>query len=129
MPNKSTGPTADRELIITRDFAARRELVWEAWTDPRHFDQWWGPSGFQTTTSQFEFKPGGVWRFNMRGPDGRDYPNVVTYLEIAQPGRMVYSHGDDENPEQFQTTVTFEQRGNVTTVTMRALFPTAAARD
>ena len=44
------------------------------------------------TTHEVEFKPGGVWRFVMHGPDGRDYQNKVVYVEIAEPERLVYDH-------------------------------------
>ena len=61
-----------RSIIGTRVFDAPRDLMFSAWTDPKHLAQWWGPNGFTTiTTSAFEFRPGGVWRFIMHGPDGR----------------------------------------------------------
>ena len=65
--------------------------VFDAWTDPEQVVQWWGPRGFTTTTHNMEVKPGGVWRFIMHGPDGRDYQNKITYLEVARPERLVYS--------------------------------------
>ena len=68
-------------------------LVWQAWTDPKHLAQWWGPNGFSTTTSAFDMRPGGVWRFVMHGPDGRDYENRITFDEIVRPERLVYHHG------------------------------------
>jgi uncharacterized protein YndB with AHSA1/START domain len=48
-----------RRIIGVRVFDAPRELVFAAFTDPKHLAQWWGPDGFTTTTSVFEFKPGG----------------------------------------------------------------------
>ncbi len=47
------------EIVICRTFAAPRELVWQAWTDPRHVGQWWGPAGYTTTTHAMDFRPGG----------------------------------------------------------------------
>ena len=122
----------DREIVITRLINAPQELVFDAWTDPEQVGQWWGPSGFTTTTHKMEVKPGGVWRFVMHGPDGRDYQNKITYLEIVPPERLVYSHGggeEDLEPISFQTTVTFVAEGNRTRVTMRAVFPTREQRD
>ena len=60
---------------------------------------------------RFDFKPGGVWRFVMHGPDGRDYENRVTFDEIVPPELLRYHHGggDDVEPVQFRTTVTFER--------------------
>jgi uncharacterized protein YndB with AHSA1/START domain len=111
---------------------APRELVWTAWTDPKHLAQWWGPDGFSTTTSAFDFRPGGVWRFVMHGPDGRDYQNRITFDEIVRPERIAYHHGggDDVEPVQFCTTVTFEDLdGDRTRLTLHAVFPSAAARE
>lgn len=120
-----------RSIIGTRVFDAPRELVWTMWTDPKHLAQWWGPNGFSTTTSAFDMRPGGVWRFIMHGPDGRDYENRITFDEIVKPERLVYHHGggEDVEPVQFTTTVTFEDLGGKTRLTMRGVFPSAAERD
>lgn len=120
-----------RSIIGTRVFDAPRALVFSAFSDPEHLAQWWGPTGFSTTTSAFEFRPGGVWRFVMHGPDGRDYQNRVTYDEIVPPERIVYRHGggDDVEPVQFKTTVTFEDIGDgQTRMTWRGQFPSAEER-
>ena len=74
-----------RSLITARVFAAPRALVWAAWTAPEHLARWWGPIGFSTTTHAFDFRPGGVWRFVMHGPDGRDYQNRIAFEEIVNP--------------------------------------------
>ncbi len=79
-----------RSIVGTRVFDAPRDLVFAAFTDPKHLAQWWGPDGFTTTTSAFEFRVGGTWRFVMHGPDGRDYQNRVTYDEIVPGERIVY---------------------------------------
>jgi uncharacterized protein YndB with AHSA1/START domain len=119
-----------RAIIGTRVFDATRELVFAAFTDPKHLAQWWGPNGFTTTTSVFDFRPGGVWRFVMHGPDGRDYQNRVTFDEIVAPERLVYHHGGDGDvePVQFKTTITFEDLGGKTRLTWRGDFPTAEER-
>ena len=126
------GTTAsDREIFATRVLDAPRELVFEAWSDPKHLANWWGPKGFSTTTSLFDFKPGGVWRFVMHGPDGTDYQNKITFVEIVEPQRIVYKHGGDKEcePVNFQVTVTFESEGaDRTRLTMRMVFPSAAAK-
>jgi uncharacterized protein YndB with AHSA1/START domain len=118
-----------RAIVGTREFAAPRALVFSAWTDPKHLAQWWGPFGFTTTTHSFDFRPGGVWRFVMHGPDGRD--SRITFEEIVPPQRIVYRHGggDDVEPVQFRQTVTFEDLGARTRITWRGEFPSAAERD
>ena len=123
---------AARSIVTTRVFDAPRDLVFTAWTDPKHLAQWWGPTGFTTTTHAFDMRPGGVWRFVMHGPDGTDYQNRITFEEVARPERLVYRHGggDDVHPVQFHVTVTFEDLGgSKTRLTMKGLFATAAIRD
>lgn len=117
-----------RSIITTREFDTPRELVWEAWTDPKHLSKWWGPTGFTTTTSAFDMSPGGVWRFVMHGPDGRDYQNRVVFKDIVRPERLTYSHGDADK-ELFKVDVTFEDIGGRTRLTMHAVFPTVEARE
>lgn len=69
--------TDPRSIVATRVLDAPRELVFSAWTDQKHLAQWWGPNGFTTTTYAFDFRAGGVWRFVMHSPDGRDYENRI----------------------------------------------------
>ena len=125
----STSTTADREIVTTRLIDAPRELVFEAWTDPKHVGHWFGPDGFTTITHSMDVRPGGVWRFTMRGPDGKDWPNVVTYEQVVRPERLVYLHGDETEPDMFHNTITFDDQEGKTALTMRAVFKTAAARD
>ena len=126
---RSAGNSADREIVTTRVINAPRELVFEAFTDPEHIGEWWGPNGFTTTIHEMNVRPGGVWKYIMHGPDGVDYDNKVIYVEIVKPERLVYTHGDFENPAQFHVTVTFADEAGKTRLTMRALFDTQAARD
>ena len=123
----------DREIVITRDFDAPRELVWEAMTDPRHVVHWWGPRGFTTTIEEMDVRPGGVWKHVMHGPDGTDYPNKSFFKEVVKPGRLVYAHGGGRKGgpgAQFEATWTFYALDACKTrVTIRMVFPSAAARD
>jgi uncharacterized protein YndB with AHSA1/START domain len=123
---------ADREIVLARVFDAPRELVWQVWTDPAQADQWWGPNGFTNTTLEHEFRVGGVWRYTMHGPDGKDYPNRQVYKVIDPQHRLVYDHGwdDDALPPLFLATITFTEIGSdKTEVELRSTFPTAAERD
>jgi uncharacterized protein YndB with AHSA1/START domain len=113
-----------REIVMTRVFDAPREVVFEMWTDPKHLVHWWGPRGFTTTIQEMDVRPGGIWRMIMHGPNGVDYPNHNVFTEVVKPERLVYSHG-----REFQQTVTFEDQGGKTRLTMRLLFPSAADRD
>lgn len=121
--------TSDREIAITRVFNAPRDLVFKVWTDPKHIAHWWGPKGFTNTIEKMDVRPGGVWQFVMHGPDGVNYPNKVVYLEVKKPERLVYNHGEEGKPNFFQVTVTFEDQGNKTKLSMQMLFSTAEERN
>jgi uncharacterized protein YndB with AHSA1/START domain len=122
--------TADREIVISRVIDAPRELVFEAFTDVRHLSRWWGPEGFTTTTQSFEFRVGGEWDFVMHGPDGTDYTEWISWTEIAPPERIVLRHGESrDDPNAFESVLTFEPDGAATRIEMRAVFPTRELRD
>ena len=123
--------TADREIRLTRFFAAPPEAVFTAWTTAEAVAQWWGPDGFTITTESMLVVPGGMWIYTMHGPDGTDYPNWIRYRTIERPRRLVYEHGGggDYAAIHFEVTVDFEPIGHGTRVSMRHLFPTAEARD
>lgn len=125
---------SDREIVMTRVLDAPRELVWKVWTETDHLSQWWGPQGFTTTTYKRDCRAGGVWRYVMHGPDGRDYENNITYLEVVAPERLSYKHGGDQDfePVNFQVTVKFlpdGPSGDKTRLDMRMVFPSKAARE
>jgi len=119
---------ADREVIITRILNAPREVVWEAWTNPKHIVNWWGPDGFTTTIEKMDFRVGGEWRYMMIGPDGTRYPNHMVYKEITPPSKLVSDHGDGERV-WFEVSVTLQETGSSTLVTLRQLFPSKQSRD
>lgn len=122
--------TADREIAISRTIDARRELVFEAFTEVRHLSQWWGPDGFTTTTRAFEFAVGGVWDFVMHGPDGTDYQEWISWTEIVPPERIALLHGESrDDPNAFESVLTFTADGASTRIEMRTVFPTKELRD
>lgn len=126
---------SDREIHLTRLFDAPRELVFKAWTTPKHIQKWMGPNGFTTTTKSIDLTQGGAWLYTMHGPDGTDYPNRIRFTEITRPARIVYLHdtgNDDPNdPQRFQVTVTFadEDMGRKTRLDFRMVFATHEQRE
>jgi uncharacterized protein YndB with AHSA1/START domain len=72
-----------RSIVATRVFDPPREFVFEAWSDPRHLAQWWGPDGFTTTTQAFEMRPGGIWRFVVIKEYGADKGAVQTLSRLG----------------------------------------------
>lgn len=120
--------TAEREIIITRVVNAPRDLVWQAFNDPKALAKWWGPNGFTITTKVFDFSEGGDWIFTMHGPDGRDYPNSIRFTEIVEPLRMAHDHGDGDKV-MFQAVITLDDLGAKTKVTLHSTFFSKEARD
>jgi uncharacterized protein YndB with AHSA1/START domain len=121
---------ADREIILTRLINAPRDLVFTAFTDIRHVDKWWGPSNFRNETKSMDVRPGGDWIYIMRGADGVDFENKVSYIEVKRPERLIYSHGDWQDQGVFHVIITFEEMAEdtKTLLTMRSIFSSAAER-
>ncbi len=118
--------TAEREIVSTRVFDFPREIVFKAWTDPKHLAQWWGPNSFTNTFHEFDLRPGGAWRFIMHGPNGTDYKNQSVFVEITKPERIVFNH---ISAPKFQTTATFSEQAGKTSLTWRMLFESTAEYD
>jgi uncharacterized protein YndB with AHSA1/START domain len=126
MPERSNA----NEIRITRIYDASVETVWDAWTDPDQVAQWWGPRGFTTTTYSKDVSPGGSWVYNMRGPDGTDYPSRANYLEVEKYTKLVYDHGaSDDLPPLFRVTVLFSDLKGKTKLEMSMTLPTPEAAE
>ncbi len=114
----------DCELSASRVFDAPRTLVWRAFTDPDHLKHWWGPNGFTNTFDVFDLKVGGIWRFTMHGPDGRDYPNESRFVEIDWLSQIVLDHICEPH---FRMTIGFEDVGTKTKLSWHMRFDKAEA--
>jgi uncharacterized protein YndB with AHSA1/START domain len=129
--NKTTDDYLGREFVITREFAAPRELVFKAWTDPKHLAQWWGPKGFTNPVCQWDAQPGKSIHVVMRAPNGVDYPMGGEFREIVAPERLVFTSGAlDERGRllfEFLHTVTFVERTSKTALTIRSRVITTTA--
>jgi uncharacterized protein YndB with AHSA1/START domain/pimeloyl-ACP methyl ester carboxylesterase len=115
-----------REVVITRTIDAPRELVFEAWTDPKHMAQWWGPRYFTNPVCELDVRPGGAILVHMLGPDGTVYPMKGIFREIVKPERLVFTSGafedEDGNPRlESLTTVTFTEFDGKTKLTVHAV--------
>lgn len=109
----------EQEVVNSRIYDVPRELVFQAWQEPEHLAAWWGPNGFTNTFDDFAFREGGTWRFTMHGPDGTDYANENTFLEIVPNERIVLEHL--YKPE-FRITATFKDMGGRTRLIFRQRF-------
>jgi len=119
----SNAGAADRESVHARVLNASREQVVQAFRDPEHFAQWWGPKGFRSTVHSFDFRPGGSLRLTLHGPDGVDYENEYVVEEFVKPERIVINHPDPGH--YFQLFITLAEEGeNKTRLTWRQRFDT-----
>ncbi len=128
----STIPTPDSDFVITRTFDAPRAVVWSAWTQREQLMGWFGPKGVTIPTCSLDLRPGGVFHYCMRTPDGNDMWGRWTFREIVQPSRLVFvvcfsdpqggatrAPFDASWPLEMLSTVTFEESQGTTTVTVR----------
>jgi uncharacterized protein YndB with AHSA1/START domain len=122
----------DREIVLSRVIAAPRALVFQAWSDPLHLPNWFGPEGFAVETQEIDIRVGGRWRFVMSAPNGMSWDSRIVFRKIEPPRLLEFDHGldKDDDPGQFRVTVTFdEQSDGKTVVTLRQLHPTKEQRD
>lgn len=124
-------PASERELVITRVFEAPARLLFEAYTKPEHIKKWFGPKGWPVTFCEMDFRVGGQFRFAMTGPDGKQNdPFGGEYLEIVPGRKIVFDNGFlKPGAGKMIVTVTFEERGEKTTLTMHTLFESVAMRN
>lgn len=121
-------PVREREMLITRTFAAPRALVYEALTKAEHVQKWWGPRQYGPVTATADFRAGGRYRFAQGSPQGE----VAFRGEIREstPDRIVYTEEFEMMPGHIaETTVTLEERGGHTLMTVRTTFASAQDRD
>jgi uncharacterized protein YndB with AHSA1/START domain len=78
-------------INISRIIEARREDVWEKWTEPIEFKCWWGPTDFTSPYANLDVRQGGKFLVSMRGPDGKEYWDTGTYEEVKPLKHLVYS--------------------------------------
>lgn len=121
---------SEREIVMTRLFDAPRELVFKAYTDANLIPQWWGPRGYITTVDKMDVRPGGIWRFIHRGPDGNEYAFNGVYREIVPPERLVSTFEFEGMPGHVAIdTMTLEEHDGKTKLTTTSLFETVEDRD
>ena len=126
-----TMTAATNDFVLTRTFDAPRDLVWKAWTDPEHLKRWFGPKGFTMPTCAMDLRPGGVFHYGMKSPDGHEMWGKWTFVEIVPPEKLVVivSFSDASGgvtrhplsaswPLETLSTTTFTERDGQTTLTL-----------
>ncbi|HYC72900.1 MAG TPA: SRPBCC family protein [Opitutaceae bacterium] len=112
------------EIVSTRLLAWPREAVFPAFADPARLARWWGPKGFTSEFQRFEFRPGGAWRFVMRGPDGTAFAMDKEFTDIVPPARIALRHFQEGH--DFTLTMTLADRDGKTELAWRMNFADAA---
>ena len=77
-------------FVINRTFDAPLEVMFEMWTDPKHFSQWLPPTGFEMQFIKSDIRPGGRSFYSMTGPGIKMYGRAE-YLKIQKPDLLVYT--------------------------------------
>lgn len=79
------------DLVLERVIDVPPALVWLAWTKPEHVKKWLTPAPWTTIDCEMDLRPGGMFRFVMRSPEGEDFPNIGCFLEVVPDKRLVWT--------------------------------------
>ncbi len=113
-----------QEFLITREYDAPRELVWQACTEAKHLSQWWGPRGFTTPVCEWDARPGNKIYVVMRAPNGMEFPMGGNFIEVAPPGLLVTITGaldaDGKMMFEIKHTMTLVELKGKTKLTMHS---------
>ncbi len=119
-----------RKITIAREIAASPETVWRCWTDPEVLPRWLGPDGYSCHTKEIDLAEGGIWRFDMIGPDGTIFPNRHRITRHERPHRIEFLlDADDDGEPPMQVLVSIEPTDNGCRLTQTITFPTPEARN
>lgn len=119
-----------QQIVITREFAAPRALLFRAYTDPELIVQWLGPRALTTTVDHHDARDGGAWRFIHRDADGNEYAFHGVYHGTPSPDGIVRTFEFEGMPGHVSLeTATFEERGGKTLVRLNSIFQSVEDRD
>ena len=124
---------SDTEIVMTRSFAAPRQVVFDAWTRPELLMRWYNPLPWQLVECDIDLRVGGAWRFRSEGPDGASMVQGGVYRVLEPPERLVTTEWMNEEPEDqadtvVNTYVLTEDAGR-TTLTITMACPSREVRD
>jgi uncharacterized protein YndB with AHSA1/START domain len=122
--------TSDREAVVTRTFDAPARLVFEAWTKPELFKQWWVPRsmGMTLRSCELDVRTGGKYRLVFGDDPAKPMAFFGKYLDVVPNQRIVWTN-EESGADGSVTTVTFEENNGKTTLVMSELYPTKEALD
>jgi len=121
---------SDREVVVTRTFDAPARLVFEAWTNPKLFKQWWVPRsmGMTLRSCELDVRTGGKYRLVFGDDPANPMAFFGQYLDVVPNQRIVWTN-EESGADGSVTTVTFEEKNGKTTLVLRELYPTKEALD
>lgn len=121
---------SDREVVSTRLINGPAHLVYEAWTKAELFAKWWVPKSFpvKLLSCELDVRVGGTYRLTFDA-NGQPMPFFGRYLEVVPNARLVWTNEEGGEAAMAVTTVTFEDRGGKTLITMSDLHPSKEALD
>ena len=128
MKNRTTVERkSDRELVVTRTVNGPARIVFEAWTTPELFKQWWVPKslGMVLRSCQMDVRVGGSYRIEFE-PAGMAF--FGKYLDMTPPSRLVWTNEEAGEGGPIST-ATFEEKDGKTLVVLRELYPSKEALD
>lgn len=115
--------TPDCEIVSSRIFIAPIAIAYDAWANPNHLKNWWGPAGFTNTFNEFDFRVGGKWSLVMHGPDKGNYVNECEFIKIEKPTLIAWKR---YSKPLFQVVAIFEAVTDSTTkIVFKMLFSSA----
>ena len=126
---------SETQIVITRDFAAPKHLVYRAVTEPELVKRWWNAKRGEVTVCEIDLREGGKWRYVMETPDGFEVAFHGEYREIVPNERIVstevYEGVPDPDPDANATvnTVTLTEQDGRTTMNVLVYCPSAEVRD
>lgn len=88
---EETSINPELDLKLERVIDVPPELVWEAWTNPEHLKHWFCPAPWSIARCEIDLRPGGIFSFTMRSPDGEEHPNIGCYLEVKEKQKLVWT--------------------------------------
>ncbi|MEO7224074.1 MAG: SRPBCC family protein [Devosia sp.] len=98
MPNPLTlEAVGDRQLVITRDFDAPRDLVFLCYSKPELMKRWYGLPDWEMTVCEIDFRVSGKWRFVSKAPSGYQMASQGIYTLITKPEQIDQTELFDED--------------------------------
>jgi uncharacterized protein YndB with AHSA1/START domain len=112
-----------KTVLITKEFDAERDLVWDAYTKPELLDQWWAPKPFASRTKVMEFREGGRRFYAMVSPEGAERWALQKYNSITPKTNFKFFNAFADENENLELPgsdwdLTFSEQGGMTTVSI-----------